>query len=233
VSRAREILAMQTPHGHVRGVHLDEACDALEHLHDDERALATQTPESIRRGFVGGRLAMRSALVAAGAPAAPTLRDARGAPLVPPGFSGSISHKPAVAVALACASNDARVGVDVEIEREGRVDISRRVLTDAELAELESDAREIAEPANASSLRAHWTLERFSMKEAIYKAIDPFVQRYVGFREVRLVSAGDAFDCVFVAPRANEPKLVVRATIARVETDLGPLLLSTAIASRG
>jgi len=34
-------------------------------------------------------------------------------------------------------------------------------------------------------------LLRFSIKEAVYKAIDPFVQRFVGFREVAVFPEPD------------------------------------------
>ena len=39
-------------------------------------------------------------------------------------------------------------------------------------------------------LRWRGVVARFSIKESIYKAIDPFVQRYVGFKEAH-VELGD------------------------------------------
>ncbi|HMG57415.1 MAG TPA: 4'-phosphopantetheinyl transferase superfamily protein [Kofleriaceae bacterium] len=45
---------------------------------------------------------------------------------------------------------------------------------------------------------------RFSIKEAIYKAIDPYVRRYVGFTEVELEldPAGDAVAVTTALPFA-------------------------------
>jgi 4'-phosphopantetheinyl transferase EntD len=47
--------------------------------------------------------------------------------------------------------------------------------------------RELAEIAHLSGEeRGREVLLRFSAKEAVYKAIDPFVRRYVGFLEVEV-----------------------------------------------
>ena len=51
------------------------------------------------------------------------------------------------------------------------------MLTEAEQAEIASLAERD---------RAREVTVRFSAKEAIYKAIDPFVRRYVGFQEVEV-----------------------------------------------
>jgi len=45
---------------------------------------------------------------------------------------------------------------------------------------------------------------RFAIKEAIYKAIDPYVRRYVGFTEVELELAGDAVAVTTALPFAIE-----------------------------
>jgi 4'-phosphopantetheinyl transferase EntD len=96
---------------------------------------------------------------------------------------GSISHKERLAAALVAPESGARIGVDLEDDVERTTDIASRVLDDDELADvarLSVRARERA------------VLVRFSAKEAIYKGLDPFVQRYVGFKEVsvRLLDDG-------------------------------------------
>ena len=96
---------------------------------------------------------------------------------MPVGFSGSVSHKRRIAVALAARDEGSKIGIDVEEVPPLRIDISERVLTDGELASL----RRLPD---VDRWRA--TMVRFSLKEAIYKALDPFVQRYVGFKEVAL-----------------------------------------------
>jgi enterobactin synthetase component D len=74
------------------------------------------------------------------------------------------------------------VGVDVEQQQMGKQDITRRVLTEAECAALEGLDAEA---------RGQAVMLCFSLKESIYKAIDPHVRRYVGFHEVDLVVLPD------------------------------------------
>jgi 4'-phosphopantetheinyl transferase EntD len=96
----------------------------------------------------------------------------RGAPVVPVGH-GSIAHKAGsdrvVAVAIAAPH---LVGIDVERALPPRQPIETRILTPGELARLGADRREVALV--------------FAIKEAIYKAIDPVVRRYVAFTEVEV-----------------------------------------------
>src|SRR5215468_6037405 len=74
-------------------------------LHPDEAAFVHASPAARRVSFIGGRVALRAALGAlgadAGARSAPILSTPRGAPVLPPGFVGSISHKRELAVAIA------------------------------------------------------------------------------------------------------------------------------------
>jgi 4'-phosphopantetheinyl transferase EntD len=111
------------------------------------------------------------------------LATPRGAPLLPPSAVGSVSHKRTIAVALVAraATPPAAIGIDVEEIRPLHVDIARRVLTPDELAGLppEGPARDAA------------VLLRFSAKEAIYKALDPWVQRFVAFEEAIVAPTPD------------------------------------------
>jgi 4'-phosphopantetheinyl transferase EntD len=118
---------------------------------------------------------MREALARVGLTQVEVPRDDRGAPVLPAGIAGSITHKEGLAAALAARESRARIGVDVELDAPRLLDIASRVLTPSELAEIAHlDATE----------RAREVLLRFSAKEAIYKGLDPFVRRYVGFHEV-------------------------------------------------
>ncbi len=149
-----------------------------ETLPAEERAFAANLTAGRRRTWLGGRVALRQALVRAGMDSPAVLVDARGAPMLPPGISGSISHKETLAVALVASvrpEGEERLGVDVEVDAEPAYDIASRILTGEE-------ADEIARLEGRS--RAREVLLRFSAKEAIYKAIDPFVRRHVGFKEV-------------------------------------------------
>ena len=175
-------------HGRCVGVAIPDSPEDVEALAvaallPAERVTHARAPLPRRRTWVGGRAAMRCALARLGVDAPPIAVDDRGAPVLPPRVIGSISHKDAVAVALVAAGEGARIGVDVEIELGDptrRLDVSSRILADDEQGELNM----VAPPG--SQERPREVLLRFSAKEALYKALDPFVRRYVGFKEVRV-----------------------------------------------
>jgi enterobactin synthetase component D len=159
-------------------------------VHPGEVAFVHASPAARRASFIGGRVALRTAIAALGDPTSaaslsPILSTPRGAPALPPGFVGSISHKREIAVAIAARAEPTprtTIGIDVEVPRASRVDIAPRVLTPDEratLAALDPAAREAE------------VLFRFAAKEAIYKALDPWVQRMVSFQEVEIVTAPD------------------------------------------
>jgi enterobactin synthetase component D len=173
------------------GVEGDELLSAaVAALPEAERRHVETLPEARRASWTGGRIALRAALTDLGIGAGPILSTPRGAPLLPAGARGSISHKDSLAVALAAragADQGAwRLGIDIERVAPGKLDISKRVLRPEELSYLPppEDPRRIEELAFA-----------FSAKEAIYKALDPFLARYVSFQEVAVerISDGTAF----------------------------------------
>jgi enterobactin synthetase component D len=96
---------------------------------------------------------------------------------MPKGFVGSISHKDTMAVAFAAVDKGVTVGLDLEHMEPPRPRIARKILTPAEQLEVH---------ALPEVKRWMEILLRFSLKEAIYKAIDPRVQRYVTFKEVEV-----------------------------------------------
>jgi enterobactin synthetase component D len=158
-------------------------------VHPDEAALVHASAPARRATFVGGRVAMRAAIAALGAGAdetgRPILPTPRGAPAVPPGFVASVSHKREIAVAIAARAEltpRTTIGIDVEIPRSLRTDIAPRVLTLAERSEIAGlDPR----------ARDAEVLFRFAAKEAIYKALDPWVRRLVSFQEAEIGTAPD------------------------------------------
>ncbi|HUJ60777.1 MAG TPA: 4'-phosphopantetheinyl transferase superfamily protein [Kofleriaceae bacterium] len=156
-----------TPHG--RCVILEPAEPPA--LIGGELAIAAGLGEVRRRELACGRGALRDALGAAVA----ILADDRGAPILPAGWLGSVSHKRGRAAALVAPDrgDGARIGVDLELAAPPRQPIERRILTPREA---HVTGREVA--------------LRFAIKEAIYKAIDPFVRRYVAFTEVELEVGG-------------------------------------------
>lgn len=171
-----------TPHGVVAAVNIP---DSPEPVPDEVLAgLPVAESEYARslRGyrqvqFVGGRIALRECCSILGVRAGALLPNDRGAAVVPAGLVGSVSHKATLAIAMVAGSGRGTLGVDLEDYGPPRMGIAPRVLT----------ARELAEIADLPDGR-RWisTLLRFSLKEAIYKALDPYVRRYVGFHEAEV-----------------------------------------------
>jgi 4'-phosphopantetheinyl transferase EntD len=180
---------------------------------EDERSVAAGLAPARRRTWIAGRAALRLALERLGLAAPqPVLADDRGAPVLPAMILGSISHKEHVALALVAHRNagDARVriGVDVELDGPTRIDIARHVLTPGELSELQP----LSEQARGSEVKL-----RFSAKEALYKALDPFVRRYVGFREVTVQPRADGSARVELRLPASEGSFDAEVTWVRRE----------------
>jgi 4'-phosphopantetheinyl transferase EntD len=186
----------------VRPVAALAKAELLARLHPDEAALAAPWGELRVRTFVAGRLALREAIaLVGGAVDGPLLRAARGAPLVGDHLRASVTHKDTVVAALASTDvNAGFVGIDVELFPGPKDDVASHVLTEVErgeLALLDVDARRRA------------LITRFSLKEALYKALDPFVQRYVGFLEVEARAHDDGTASFALALHKGEGPFVV------------------------
>lgn len=177
---------LQLPHGRCVAVRLPEGAPAIEALAElllpAERAFAAGFGPVRRRTWIGGRVAMRLALRRLGVEAEAVLSDDRDAPLLPAGIAGSITHKQHIAAALVGREARAKVGVDIELDVRPRFDVSRKVLAEDEHVEL---------AGMPDDERVKQVTLRFSAKEALYKALDPFVRRYVGFGEVSVTPHPD------------------------------------------
>lgn len=205
------------PHGVVFAVAIPDhppPTEVIARLLPEEQAFAAGLPPLRVATWVAGRLALAAALGEIGAPRAPLLATERGAPALPPGFVGSVSHKKRIAAAIAARDEGACLGLDVEEARPLRHDISRRILTDEELAQVDALGPE-----------ARWrgVVLRFSIKESIYKAVDPFVHRYVGFHEAvvdpgasSVVAAGVRDAAAHLTPSPGEGPFAVEATWAEL-----------------
>ncbi len=195
--------ALALPHGRVVAVAVEDPDTAaaagsssalLDELHADERTSLAQVAPARRGEWIAGRRALRAALVDVGGAAAglaALLSDDRGAPVVPGGLVGSISHKRALAVAVAAGDDGWRVGIDLEQLGPRRFDISARILTEAERAAIAG----LTGPARDDAV-----IRAFALKEAVYKAIDPFLRRHVGFPEVAVWPDDDGHAAVIGEP---------------------------------
>lgn len=198
---------LATPHGAASAVHLPDAKDPvpdaiLDQLHGAEADHARTLGGYRQVQFVGGRLALREARRQLGAPLGPVLPDARGTPVLPEGWVGSVSHKRTLAIAMAARRHDGTLGIDLEDRAPARLRIADRILRPDELAALE---------ALPERERWHALLLRFSVKESIYKALDPYVRRYVGFQEAEVDLALDGMAQVTLHLEHDEGPFAVDA----------------------
>jgi len=168
-----------TAHGVLTAVHLPDTAEpvpehVLNQLHPAEAEVARTLKGYRQPQFVGGRLALRRACEQVGVRPAALLSDERGAPLLPNGLAGSVSHKRTIAVGMVARDIEGTLGVDIEDYGPARPSIEEHILVPEEREAL------AAEPEDRKWIGL---LLRFSIKESIYKALDPYVHRYVGFHE--------------------------------------------------
>lgn len=178
----RRAFWLALPHGIAVGIELPSSPgpvpDAvMQRLHPRERAHAAQLEGARQLQWVGGRLALQLALKRLRSRRLPFLSLPSGGILAPQGLQASVSHKRDLAVGLVGQATAGSIGVDLETLEPARTHLAPRILTDAESERWE----QLPEPRRWPALLLH-----FSIKESIYKAIHPHVERYVGFQEAEL-----------------------------------------------
>lgn len=182
-------------------------CNSSEELHENVQScskqqtlgeIAQQEIESIdltkysnRRlsTYLGGRIAIKRSLSTwqSDLISFPILKNALGAPMLPPGYIGSISHKDEYAVGAVKLSTEGHLGVDIErTSNKASTRLIERILTLNEQATLCSETDANCCPSAGILSREEDIMLRFSFKESIYKALNPTVQRYIDFLEVEV-----------------------------------------------
>ncbi|AKU92035.1 4'-phosphopantetheinyl transferase family protein [Vulgatibacter incomptus] len=201
-----------TPFGILAAVHLPPGLEdppkaILRGLHPEEAAVAGTLRGRRRVEWVGGRLALREAAAGLGVELGAVLRGPRNEPLPPPAFSATVSHKRTLAVGLVAPASEGTLGVDLEELEPERMSILQRILRPEE-------ERRILELPEARRWGALVT--RFAIKEAIYKALHPHVNRYVGFAEAEVELDDDVGEArVGLHLVRNEGPFVVEARAER------------------
>jgi 4'-phosphopantetheinyl transferase EntD len=209
-------------HGRCVGVRIPSEVDEplLQRLVPEERALFATLAPARQPSWIAGRLALHEAFRDLGIEPGPILANPRGAPRVPPDLTGSISHKRTLAVGLAARREQGScIGVDLEnspplftsveeARNQSRPDVRMRVLTKEELVRLE----QIPEEARRRSVMLH-----FSLKEALYKAIDPLVNRHVAFHEASMTPFPDGTVQIRLALPPKDGAFCVAASWTEIE----------------
>ena len=197
-------------HGVLIGIALPDSPEpvpeaVLARLHPSEAEHARSLRGFKQVQWVGGRLAAHKAVRMLGQEPSPVLSDEHGAP-VPGANTGvaiSIAHKRDMAVALVARARNGALGVDLEDLDPPRMRVAERVLTPGEL-----------ESVMALPEERQWTavVVRFSVKEAVYKALAPTLRRYIDFSEavVRPLPDGTAQVELRLARGEAPPRLDAR-----------------------
>lgn len=136
-----------------------------------ERAAIARARERRAHEFSTGRHLARHAMAALGMEPTAVPRAEDRSPVWPSSIKGSITHAGDLAV-VAVSRADLLTGLGLDLEQADRVteNLFPKLFTRAEL-----DGLENGDPRLAGLL--------FSAKEAAYKAVNPRVGRYIGFRE--------------------------------------------------
>jgi len=159
------------------------AGDELE-LWPEEAALLTPRSVPRRRTDVAlGRTAARRGLEGLGVAASAIGRGSLGQPLWPAGVVGSITHAAGWGLA-AVAHDDRAVGIGLDLEHADRYFPG---LEDE--VSFGSEREQLGTPIDDRAV-----VELFAIKEAVYKALSPVVNRYFGFEAaaVRTTDGGTA-----------------------------------------
>ena len=181
-----EAFVRKTPFGVLAGFHVGDARDAdvPSGLHAEEQTHAAALSSRKRAEWIAGRLAFWRAAAELGVPRAALLNGERGEPLIPDGLAGSISHKPALAIALVARTDSAGASLGVDLEEQAP---PRPSIEDIALRPEERNAlRELPEPARWPRL-----VLAFAAKEALYKALHPHLKRYVRYDEASILFSPD------------------------------------------
>jgi 4'-phosphopantetheinyl transferase EntD len=147
--------------------------------HPEEEPLIARAVERRRREFITARACARSALRRWVAEPGPVLAEARGAPIWPKGYVGSLTHCAGYrAAAVGRATEFASIGIDAEPHEALPSEVVGAVMSPAEQAAL--DRRTADHPD------LHWDRMLFSAKESTYKAWYPLTGRWLDFLEAEV-----------------------------------------------
>ena len=225
------LFRVDLPHGRCVGVRVPSNVEHgdVSALPEEECAFLGTLAPARKPTWLAGRIALHAALRDIGLDKGAVLATTRGAPELPEGVTASISHKRTLAVALAAPSTDGlSLGVDIEplpvlpaslVEPtwDKRPDISSRVMTAEELAALAT----IPE-----GRRRREVILAFSLKEALYKALNPKLSRYVSFQEATVLPRNDGSVAVTLSLAKQEGPFGVEARWSEIE---GHLLTTAAL----
>ncbi len=138
----------------------------------DEEAVSIASPVAeVRRASGAARIVARELMAQLGYARLPVPKAPSGAPVWPPGLTGSMAHDDRVAVAAVGMQRDIRaVGIDIELAVPLPADMLELIAAPQELHKIAAD------PLQGKLL--------FAAKEAVYKAVYPLDRVFLEFRDI-------------------------------------------------
>ncbi|MCS4307009.1 4'-phosphopantetheinyl transferase EntD [Rheinheimera pacifica] len=132
--------------------------------------------------YLAGRVLFQQLLQEHNQPAWPLLNTPAGAPLWPPGYTGSVSHSDGTAICCLCPTGVYQAtGIDIETI------LSTKTGTDIEQLILQPAEQHLLRQLTAVTYTELLTIA-FSAKESLYKALYPQVQRFFGFEDAAITN---------------------------------------------
>lgn len=154
--------------------------DYLSALSAPEQALSRKMGSRRVRGFSAGRVAARSALAQLGIEGESVLMAQNRSPIWPQGVCGSISHCQDKCLAVVARSSEiAGLGVDVEQLKALSQGVQKMILTDREIEQIKHQDNVALDPALLPCII-------FSVKESVFKCLNPITQRWIDFHQAEI-----------------------------------------------
>ena len=167
---------------------LGRVADHRDVLLDAEREECAGMGDARAAAFSSGRRVAREALRHLGVGDWPVLRRGR-LPCWPPRIVGAIAHSRSLALALVARTVRFRgVGADIETVNRVNARLAPRLLAQGEIESLPNPL---------------WRTALFSAKEAVYKAVNPLIGEYLGFKDVEIALDGNMFRATTTRPCAS------------------------------
>lgn len=192
--------------------------------HPDEEPLIARAVDKRRREFITARACARAALRRWVAEPGPILAEARGAPIWPEGYVGSLTHCAGYrAAAVGRVAEFAAIGIDAEPHEALPSEVVGAVMSPAEQAAL--DRRNTDHPG------PHWDRMLFSAKESTYKAWFPLTGRWLDFLAAEVTFADGTFTSRLLVPGPVVGGVAVSAFEGRWRVDRGLVVTAIVVAA--
>lgn len=162
-------------------------------LPEEQELIKPNWAKKRKADFTLGRAAAREALSVHGHPTAAILKGLDDGPIWPSTVVGSIAHSGEIGIAAVASSGHfAGLGIDLELMSGKAQKVLSRIAHEDEIAWI----REGDEVCRSCRL--------FCAKEALYKALAPLCNRYIGFKEAMMLPAKENQLSVSLAPALRE-----------------------------